>query len=311
MTERAIYTFKNHFKTCIAICDPAFPISQGDLLLPQACLTLSLLRSAHCNPKLSAYAYLNGNFNYSRTPLAPFGTKVVAHNKPSNRTSWALNGKEGWYIGPSLKHYRCVRGFFPKTNSTCHVDTVKFFPTVFRVPQMSLEDFLQQAALDLIALLTNPPFTTTFLPAAGDTTYNALLNLATIFKTADKLPALPLLKEASPPTVKPVSETRVQPAAEPRVQSKKSSKRTTPSTSVSTLTDKLSHRKRQRHQLPQRWYNLISRNIGTPFRHLATQQLLAQHLFILPFIHHFEIFFSHYRLITEFPYFFQVNFDVV
>jgi hypothetical protein len=68
--ERAIRTFKNHFLSCLATCDPDFPISEWDRILPQAELTLNLLRSSRVNPKLSAHAYLHGNFDFNKTLLA-------------------------------------------------------------------------------------------------------------------------------------------------------------------------------------------------------------------------------------------------
>ena len=93
--ERAIQTFENHFKAGIASLDPDFPISEWDRLLDQAFLTLNLLRSARFQPKLSAHAYLFGQFDFNSTPLAPPGTKVLVHSKPDNRASWDPNGKEG------------------------------------------------------------------------------------------------------------------------------------------------------------------------------------------------------------------------
>ena len=57
------------------------------------------------NPKLSAYAYLFGNYDFNENPLAPPGTKVMVHMKPEQRTSWDPNAKLGWYVGPSLHHY--------------------------------------------------------------------------------------------------------------------------------------------------------------------------------------------------------------
>jgi hypothetical protein len=80
--ERGIRTFKSHFLAFLATCDPDFPIAEWDCLLFQAKLTLNLLRSSRVNPKLSAYAYLSGNFDFNKTPLAPPGTKVVVHLKP-------------------------------------------------------------------------------------------------------------------------------------------------------------------------------------------------------------------------------------
>jgi hypothetical protein len=36
---------------------------------------------------MSAYAQLNGHFDFNRTPLAPPGTRVIAHAKPYQRAS--------------------------------------------------------------------------------------------------------------------------------------------------------------------------------------------------------------------------------
>jgi hypothetical protein len=48
--ERAIRTFKDHFLAILAGVDSAFPPYLGDLLLPQAKLTLNLLRQSTLNP---------------------------------------------------------------------------------------------------------------------------------------------------------------------------------------------------------------------------------------------------------------------
>ena len=79
--ERAIRTFKNHFISVLATADPEFPVAEWDRLLPQAELTLNLLRPCRLNPKLSAYAYLFVSFEFNRTPLAPAGMKVLVHKK--------------------------------------------------------------------------------------------------------------------------------------------------------------------------------------------------------------------------------------
>ena len=83
IAERAIQTFKNHFKTGLASVDPDFPISEWDRLLEQAFITLNLLQASHVHPKLSAYAYLFGNYDFNKNPLAPPGTKVIVHRKPN------------------------------------------------------------------------------------------------------------------------------------------------------------------------------------------------------------------------------------
>ena len=52
--ERAIRTFKDHFLAILYGVDAAFPPYLWDLLLPQAELTLNLLRQATLNPQISA-----------------------------------------------------------------------------------------------------------------------------------------------------------------------------------------------------------------------------------------------------------------
>jgi len=102
----------------LCIADQDFPANKWDRLLPQAELTLKLLRNCRYNPKLSAYSALHGPFDFNRTPLAPPRTKVLIHEMPSNRGSWSPRGTDAWYIGPALKHYRYVTCFVPETQST-------------------------------------------------------------------------------------------------------------------------------------------------------------------------------------------------
>ena len=73
IAERAIQTFKNHFKAGLASVDPDFLISEWDCLLKQAFITLNLLGASRVNTKLSAYAYLFGNYVFNKNPLAPPG----------------------------------------------------------------------------------------------------------------------------------------------------------------------------------------------------------------------------------------------
>ena len=47
-----------------------------------------------------------GAYDYNCTPLAPPGTKVVAHSSADSRTTFGPHGRVGWYIGPSLEHYQ-------------------------------------------------------------------------------------------------------------------------------------------------------------------------------------------------------------
>ena len=128
--EHAIRTFKNHFIAGLATTDPNFPLSNWCQLLPQAELTLNLLCLSQLNPKLSAYAQLEGIFDLNKTHLAPPGTRVIIHEKPAQRRTWAPHGIDGWYVGPALDHYQCHRVWIPSTQSERIADTLQFFPTV-------------------------------------------------------------------------------------------------------------------------------------------------------------------------------------
>ena len=151
--ERAIRTFKNHFIAGLATTHQDFPISEWDRLLAQAEITLNLLRNARVNPNLSAYAYLFGPYDFSATPMAPPGTLLAAHLKPSNRPSWSPHAQKAWYIGPSLEHYRNFRCYIPNTKSVIVTDTVDLIANESPIPTVSHEEYLQQALMDILAVL--------------------------------------------------------------------------------------------------------------------------------------------------------------
>ena len=96
-------------------------------LLPQAEMTLNMLRPSRLNPRLSTYAQLSGDFDYNKTPLVPLGTNVLVYETPTSRKSWATHGVEGWYVGPAIEHYRNFRCYIPTTGSEHIVETVEFF----------------------------------------------------------------------------------------------------------------------------------------------------------------------------------------
>ena len=64
LAKRAIQTFKNHFIAGLCSTHPDFPLVLWDYLIPQALITLNLLRQSCMNPQLSGYAQLYGEFDY-------------------------------------------------------------------------------------------------------------------------------------------------------------------------------------------------------------------------------------------------------
>ena len=132
---------KNHFVAGLCTAHPQFPLQLWCELLPQAEISLNLLRRARCNNKLSAYAVYNGEFNFDKTPLAPPGTKALVFEDPSVRNSWAPHAKDAWYVSPAMQHYRCFKFFVPSTRGFTTAQTVKFFPSFSTMPTLSNEEF--------------------------------------------------------------------------------------------------------------------------------------------------------------------------
>jgi hypothetical protein len=58
--ERAIRTFNEQFVVGLSSVDPSFPMHLWDRLLPQAEITLNLLRVSRLHPQLSASAHYHG-----------------------------------------------------------------------------------------------------------------------------------------------------------------------------------------------------------------------------------------------------------
>ncbi len=105
VAELAIHTYTNHFLSGLATVDPAFPIAEWD------CLS---------------------------SPMAFPGTKVVIHDKPKQQASWQYHGSLGFYIAPSVKHYRCMHCYIPSTRYVRVANTIQFFPHHIDFPALSL-----------------------------------------------------------------------------------------------------------------------------------------------------------------------------
>ena len=79
--EVAIGNFKAQFLIFLAGTAQAFLSSLWDRLLPQAEITINLLRQSNATPNVLAYAHLSGPFDYNKTPLAMMGISVQVHKK--------------------------------------------------------------------------------------------------------------------------------------------------------------------------------------------------------------------------------------
>jgi hypothetical protein len=209
--ERAIQTWKNHFCAGLATCDPKFPLTEWDLLMPQADITLNLLRASRRQPKLSAYACINGVFDFNATPLAPPGTRVVVHVTPDQRANMAPHGVDGWYVGPSTEHYRCYKCYIPSTAGVRDALTVDWFEHDIPFPKVTTDEYLRQCATDMLTLIqdktTNPIPSLTY----GCNVTNAYIQIAQILKRATAIPAAEQRVVPNPVVAPPAPEQRVVP----------------------------------------------------------------------------------------------------
>jgi hypothetical protein len=204
-SERAIRNFKEHFVAGLSSFDPSLPMHLWDIILPQAEITLNLLRASRLHPQLSAAAHYYGLVDYNKTAFAPPGCKIIAHEKPRKRRTWAPHGQHGYSLGPAMHHYRCQNVYISTTASERIVDTLELFPHNYQMPQLSstYRLLMEAKAKDMTDAFQNPHPDVPFA-SVGDDTIEALANLAAIFKL--KLQQAPsLATPASPVKVVPLS----------------------------------------------------------------------------------------------------------
>ena len=144
--ERAIRTAKNHIISTHAGVDKDCPAYLWPHYNQQIECTLNLLRLAPSGT--SAWEALHGPYDFNACPIAPLGTKVVAHVPPQERATWAQHGLIGYYVGPAPQHYRCFQIWIEATKAIRISDCVEWFP----VDILNADIDAKLAALPLISL---------------------------------------------------------------------------------------------------------------------------------------------------------------
>jgi hypothetical protein len=199
--DRVIMTFKEQFVAGLSSVDSSFPLHLWDRLLPQAEITLNLLRTSRLHPQLFAAVHFHGLVDYNKTAFAPPGCKIITHEKPGKRRTWAPHGQHGYSLGPAMHHYRCQNVYISTTASERIMDTLELFPHNYQMSQLSSTDRLLMTAKDTTDALQNPHPEVPFA-GVGDDTISALTDLAAIFKL--KLQQAPSnARQAAPPKVIP------------------------------------------------------------------------------------------------------------
>ena len=208
LAERATQTFKSHFKSILAGVDDNFSMHLWDRLLPQAILTLNLLRQSNVAPTVSAYQYVHGAFDYNKMPLAPMGCAVQLHKRSERRGSWAMNAVNSWYLRTSDEHYRCHVIYVTHSRSERISDIVHFKHKHITTPTVMPEDTIVKCLSNLTQALKERRNT------KGAVKYQALQKLD---KLLNRIPATPTTEETTrrvtfDPMSKPPAEQQTNPS---------------------------------------------------------------------------------------------------
>jgi hypothetical protein len=124
-------------------------LREKDILI--SALQAQLRNSNTANPSTTSAAKIN-----YRTPVAPPGSRVIFHEKPQQRRTWAPRGVNGFYLGPAMDHYRCHRVYCSSTGQERIFDTVEFMSQHCKIPGISSAEAAVIAATDLTHVLLHP-----------------------------------------------------------------------------------------------------------------------------------------------------------
>jgi hypothetical protein len=73
----------------------------------------------------------------------PLGCKAIVFEDGNMRGSWASQGIDGWYLGPSMDHYRCNIYYMPDTRGYLISGSTELFPQHCQLPAMSSHQHLR------------------------------------------------------------------------------------------------------------------------------------------------------------------------
>jgi hypothetical protein len=234
-----------------------------------------MLRTSRINPKLSAATHIFVQYDFNRAPMAPSGTRIIAHETPNRRRTWAPHGQDGWHIGPALEHYQCYTVYITKTRGDRIVETVDFFSKKFTLPFPAAQDLATQAAADLTHALLHPQPAGPFCKV-GDEQTIALKRLANIFEGAKRRKS----KVVVPPTdgVENAAPPRVQTTVSPPRLANTTAQQMSPQPKTSSHSTPNSHRRQKtparRAVTPQTPHIMVRRSAGQ--QHILSQDIIAE-----------------------------------
>ncbi len=95
-------------------------------------------------------------FRLQLHPHCPPGTRIIIHEKPSIRCSWAPHGIDGWYLGPALNSYHCYTVWATDTQAQRIADTIVWLPSTIPMPTASSTDYILARINDIVHALQFP-----------------------------------------------------------------------------------------------------------------------------------------------------------
>jgi hypothetical protein len=125
-----------------------FPLRLRDKLLPQEEIMLNLMWQFNATPMVSAYAHLNGSFDYNKMLLSPMSCKAQIPKKTESRGTWLFHSIDRWYLNTWPEHCRTQSCHIESTNSECLSDTVHFQHQHNTNPSLTLANKLMASITD-------------------------------------------------------------------------------------------------------------------------------------------------------------------
>ena len=146
IAERCCYTWKNHFTFMRAGASTYFCMANWCRMTEQCNITLNMMRSCTLNLHLSTFEATKGMYLFDATPMASVGTNSLIHVTPVQRHMWCYHALKAWYITPSLKYYRVIKGV-TEAGAMRQTDTWKFKHHTIKTPTITLVDRIIATAI--------------------------------------------------------------------------------------------------------------------------------------------------------------------
>jgi hypothetical protein len=110
---------------------------------------LNMMRPCCLNPLLSMHKALEGTFSFDATLMAPLGTEVLVHQKPSRHKTWGYHAAKAWYLSHAASHYNCICIIMKETGGERVTDMFRYQNHAILVPVITSTDCILEATCRL------------------------------------------------------------------------------------------------------------------------------------------------------------------